>query len=336
MRTADFSFDLPDELIAQHPAERRDASRLMLLPRSAGAPTDHMVSDLPDLLEPGTLLVFNQSRVRRARIYAEDREYLLLERLAGPGERWDAMTKRASRQRPGREIIFPGEARAVVVDNREGRVILEFDRELDEDYFETHGHVPLPPYISREDAPDDVSRYQTVYARDPGSVAAPTAGLHFTPELLERLDDRGIEKAFVTLHVGMGTFLPVRTDDPNEHVMHEERCELDAGTAAQVNRAIAEGRKVIAVGTTSVRTLESAAVPGGGVAPLAGKTGIFIMPGYEFRVVQGLFTNFHTPESTLVMLVSALASRERILNAYRTAVEKRYRFFSYGDAMLIL
>ena len=307
----------------------------MHLPRFAGDPSHWTVRDLPDLLRPQTLLVFNQSRVRKARLYAGDREYLFLERTSLAPERWMAMTRRASRLKPDASVSFPGDRSATVVSSAEGRVILEFGDPLEEAYFEAFGHVPLPPYINREDAPEDEERYQTVYAKEYGSVAAPTAGLHFTDQILGDLERKGIESAWVTLHVGAGTFLPVRTDDPDDHVMHSEWCEINSETADQVNQAVRDGRDVVAVGTTSVRTLESAAADSG-VREFSGSTDIFIRPGYEFRVINGLFTNFHTPESTLVMLVSALAGRERILSAYEEAVRQRYRFFSYGDAMLIL
>ncbi len=335
MKTTDFSFDLPNELIAQHPSSERGGSRLMHLPRTTGDPSHHKVSDLPELLRPGSLLVFNQSRVRKARLYAEEREYLLLERVRSGPEQWEAMTKKASRLRIGQSITFPANAIGTVTSIHDGRVVLQFEAALSEEYFESHGHVPLPPYINREDEEEDEDRYQTVYASEYGSVAAPTAGLHFTESLLQRLDARGIESAWVTLHVGMGTFLPVRTDDPDKHVMHSERCVVSEETASQINNALSDGRDVVAVGTTSVRTLESAAERGR-VRPFSGSTDIFIKPGFEFQVISGLFTNFHTPQSTLVMLVSALAGRTRILDAYVLAVSKRYRFFSYGDAMLIL
>lgn len=306
----------------------------MHLPRDEGAPAHRLVRDLPELLEPGTLLVFNQSRVRKARLYAEGKEYLLLGPTTSP-HRWSAMTRKAARLKPGQAIEFPGNLQAAVVSVEDGRVVLDFGREIPEAYFDQWGHVPLPPYIDRADEPEDEERYQTVYARDPGSVAAPTAGLHFTEELLAELQNAGIELGWVTLHVGIGTFLPVRVDNPDDHIMHEESCEISQETAAQVNDALRENRKVIAVGTTSVRTLEAAA-DGHGVSAFRGETSIFIRPGFTFRVISGLFTNFHTPESTLVMLVSALAGRERILAAYSEAVRERYRFFSYGDAMLIL
>ncbi|MBN1518719.1 MAG: tRNA preQ1(34) S-adenosylmethionine ribosyltransferase-isomerase QueA [Spirochaetales bacterium] len=337
MKTTDFSFELPEELIAQEPAAKRGASRLLTLDSHSGALGHRMVADLPDLVEPGTVMVFNDSRVRRARLFASSAtggrvEVLLLRR---EGERlWAAITTRMAKQTVGKTLCLPEGLGAEIVAVRPDERVLEFSRELDDSYLERHGHLPLPPYIRRPDSAQDASRYQTVYARNAGSSAAPTAGLHFTQELLDRLAERGVDLRFVTLHVGLGTFLPVRADNIEDHRMHEESYTVPDDTADAVNRAKAEGRAVMAVGTTSVRTLESAS-QNGTLAAGPGSTSIFITPGYHFRMVDQLFTNFHTPESTLLMLVSAFAGRERILAAYREAVERRYRFFSYGDAMLI-
>ncbi len=367
MRTKDFYFELPEGLIAQKPCPERGADRLMTLDRATGAIGDRLFSELPELVEPGTLLVFNNSRVRHARVFAvaessgNRAEFLLISRAseseaddpdAGaserlPGTLWKAMARNAKRHKPGRAYAFDDGTRARIVADRPGASgaglagtefrLLRFDRPIDDAWLDVHGHLPLPPYIRREDELEDKSRYQTVYASETGSVAAPTAGLHFTPEILSRLEARGVERAEVTLHVGLGTFLPVRAENLEDHAMHEEIYTVPDETAERVNRAKREGRPVLAVGTTSVRTLESAwdrereaLVPGDGA------TSIFIYPGYRFRAVDRMFTNFHTPESTLLMLVSAFAGKERILGAYRHAVEERYRFFSYGDSMLIL
>jgi S-adenosylmethionine:tRNA ribosyltransferase-isomerase len=366
MKTTDFSFELPDELIAQHPSEHRGESRLMLLDRASGSTSHHTVGDLPQLVSPDTVMVFNDSRVRKARLYGDvrpaatrgdrgstspgshpdaaaadrpaPREFLLVREQpdASPRTVWQAMTRKPRKLKPGATVVFPGERIARVTGHHEMFVLLAFERPLDEEYFAKHGHVPLPPYIDRDDAPADEERYQTVYATEPGSVAAPTAGLHFTPELLERLRERGVQTESVRLHVGIGTFLPVRVERVEEHTMHEEECELTEETAERLNAARTEGRKILAVGTTSVRTLESAwNTDRGELVPFRGETRLFIRPGHRFGAVDTLFTNFHTPRSTLLMLVSAFAGRENVLAAYREAVRERYRFFSYGDAMLI-
>ena len=352
MRTDDFSFDLPEELIAQFPPERRGESRLLVLDRRTGERRHACVRDLASFVEPGTLMVFNDSRVRKARLYATARdngsrvEFLLLHRLGEAA--WEAAATKLKRQRPGRRYLFPEGVEAEIAEapipsfpgsppdeGRDGTRVLRFDPPIDEAYLERVGHIPLPPYIKREDGPGDSERYQTVYAKVTGSAASPTAGLHFTEELLDALRDRGVERASVTLHVGLGTFLPVRSESVEAHRMHEEEYSVPAETARAVARAKAEGRPVLAVGTTSLRTLESAWGEGG-LKEGPGRTRIFIYPGYRFKAVDRLFTNFHTPRSTLLMLVSAFAGRERILETYAEAVQMRYRFFSYGDAMLIL
>jgi len=294
------------------------------------------------LLAPGTLLVFNDSRVRKARLYGVSREtgaeveFLLLERL-GEGV-WRTMVKRAKRRRIGSRYLFGDggeEPIEAVITAEEGEFrLLRFDRDIDDGWLDRQGHVPLPPYIRRPDVAADDERYQTVYARRVGSAAAPTAGLHFTGELLDKLAKRGIESAFVTLHVGLGTFLPVRSGRLEDHVMHEEAYHISEATVGAVEKARAEGRPIVAVGTTSVRTLESA-WQDGHLKSGEGRTSIFIYPGYTFRLVDALFTNFHTPESTLLMLVSAFAGRDLIMEAYAEAVREQYRFFSYGDAMYI-
>lgn len=359
MRTSDLFFDLPRELIAQEPPPERGVSRLMAVDRADGSFAHRSIPELTELVQPGTVMVFNDSRVRRARVFGreektgKEQEFLLVEPLSaapsrGPDEegyeRWLAIAPGARRLKPGRSFLFGrNDLVGTITAIREPYREISFSRPLDESWFRIHGHVPLPPYIHREDGPVDAERYQTVYARTSGSVAAPTAGLHFTPELLKQLEEGGVIITFVTLHVGIGTFLPVRTEILEEHTMHRERYSISREAADSINAAREEGRPVLAVGTTAVRTLESAAGPedrtersrGARVQPGSGETGIFIYPGYQFRIVDQLFTNFHTPESTLLALVSAFAGRERILGWYKEAIRKRYRFFSYGDAMLI-
>jgi len=282
-------------------------------------------------------MVFNDSRVRRARLFATSSgggtvEILLLRR-EGPAL-WAVMTTRMAKQTPGKTLSLPEGVVAEIVAARPDERLVRFSTEMDDDYLDRHGHLPLPPYIKRADAAVDAERYQTVYARVQGSAAAPTAGLHFTPEILASLEAAGIDIRFVTLHVGLGTFLPVRSAAIEDHRMHREEYTIPPDTALAVNKARREGRPVIAVGTTSVRTLESGWRESG-LEPGSGSTAIFIYPGYRFKAVDMMFTNFHTPESTLLMLVSAFAGRDRILAAYEEAVRQRYRFFSYGDAMLI-
>ena len=316
-----------------------------------------MVRDLPSIIEPGTLMVFNNSRVRRARIYGVSEatgakaEFLLLKKAASDDLSWQILSKRSKRRKPGSRYVFDDVSGEIVspadASGGEGTLVLRFDKPIDDPWLDIHGHVPLPPYIRRKDAGVDGERYQTVYAREYGSAAAPTAGLHFTGELLGELERAGIETAFVTLHVGLGTFLPVRAENVEEHQMHEEVYSISDETASCIEKAKAAGRKVLAVGTTSVRTLESAweeDSPGRGrLRRGEGSTSIFIYPGYAFKVVDVLFTNFHTPGSTLLMLVSAFASinadafggRDFILESYKEAVKEGYRFFSYGDACLI-
>jgi S-adenosylmethionine:tRNA ribosyltransferase-isomerase len=338
MKTADFSFELPEALIAQRPPPQRGTSRLMVLDRERRTRSHHMMADLPTLLEPGSLLVFNNSKVRKARIYgiAENGasvEFLLLNRR--DSHTWTFIARRSKRRRLGSRYTFEGGRSAEITGTEQSR-LLRFDSPVDDAWLEKYGHIPLPPYIKREDTPADSERYQTVYAAVPGSSAAPTAGLHFTREILAELETQGLETAFVTLHVGPGTFLPVRTATIEDHVMHEETYSIDEETAAKIEKARAEKRRIIAVGTTSLRTLESAwdsAV--GGLRRGEASTSIFIYPGYTFKLVDQIFTNFHTPESTLLMLVAAFAGREFILDSYKDAVEQGYRFFSYGDAILI-
>lgn len=337
MLTTDFSFNLPPELIAQEPPAERGSSRLLVLDKASGAITHTMVHDLAGYVPRGALMIFNDSRVRRARVFAAGagggKVELLLLRKEGPAL-WAVMTTRMAKQTPGKLLSLPDGVMAEIVEARPDERLVRFTREMDDDYLERHGHLPLPPYIHREDAPVDAERYQTVYARTQGSVAAPTAGLHFTAEILQSLEEAGIEMRFVTLHVGLGTFLPVRSETIEAHQMHREEFTIPEDTAEAVNRARREGRPIVAVGTTSVRTLESAWRESG-LEPGSGSTARFIYPGYRFKAVDMMFTNFHTPESTLLMLVSAFAGRDRILAAYGEAIRQRYRFFSYGDAMLI-
>lgn len=338
MKTSEFSFELPEGLIAQQPVPDRDSARLLVLDRLTGGIQDSSVRDLPRWIEPGTLIVLNDTRVRKARLFAESAgggraEFLLLEER-GPGL-WEAMTGRTRRMKPGKVYAFPGGARGTIEELVQGdTVLVRFDPPMDEAYLERHGHVPLPPYIHRPDEPTDQERYQTVFSRVTGSAAAPTAGLHFTPRLLEALRAAGAEVAYVTLHVGLGTFLPIRAENIEDHVMHEERFAIPGRTKDLVDRAVRASRPVLAVGTTVVRTLESAWGEGG-LREGEGRTRAYITPGYQFQVVNRLFTNFHTPGSSLLVLVSAFAGRERVLAAYAQAVGKKYRFFSYGDAMLI-
>jgi S-adenosylmethionine:tRNA ribosyltransferase-isomerase len=357
MKRRDYFFELPESLIAQYPPPERGGSRLMVLDRKTGGRKGCMVRDLPSLLERGTLLVFNNSKVRKARLLARAEksgaaaEFLLLDKQ-GEGEVWKAMARRSKRRRSGSRYVFAdGTGAEIIAAEGEFRV-LRFDRPLGDAWLDRWGHIPLPPYIKREDTQGDGERYQTVYASPAGSVAAPTAGLHFTRELLEELEKAGMETAFITLHVGLGTFLPVRTENIEDHVMHEEEFFIDDETALKIENAKKEKRRILAVGTTSVRTLESAWEPsesGGRLKRGEGSTSIFIYPGYDFKAADMLFTNFHTPESTLLMLTAAfadtkagasaqaggLSGREFILSSYREAIKEGYRFFSYGDAMLI-
>ena len=342
MQTSDFYFELPEELIAQRPSGERGNDKLMFLNKTTGKVEHHKMEDLVDLVAPGTLMIFNDSRVRRSRCYGikttsgREQEFMFLNPI-GDGSSWNTMVKGAKKVKVGNEYKFTDGSIGVIPEVSEGSEFrtIKFDKPLDEAWFERNGHIPLPPYIRREDDDTDSERYQTVYARETGSAAAPTAGLHFTESLLQKLKDKGIELAWVTLHVGLGTFLPVREDNIEDHKMHTEYYTVSEETAAKVAKAKAEGRPVLAVGTTSVRTLESASDENGKLIPGTRGTNIFMYPGYKFKVVDQMFTNFHTPESTLIMLVSAFAGNENIMSAYSQAVENKYRFFSYGDCMLI-
>jgi S-adenosylmethionine:tRNA ribosyltransferase-isomerase len=347
-RTADYDFTLPPELIAQTPVEPRDESRLMLVRRDTGTIEHRSFRDLTELVSPGELLVVNATRVVRARLLGTrdsgaPAEVFLLKALGD--DRYEAMVSPGGKLKPGRRVhVAPGfEVEIESVTERRTRVVrLHLEGRSAAEAIEAHGHVPLPPYIARADVAADAERYQTVYAREHGSVAAPTAGLHFTPELLAGLEARGVRRAEVVLHVGAGTFKPVEVEDPAAHVMHEEWFTVSRATADAVNATRAAGRRVWAVGTTSVRALESAAErqgitrAAGELAPCDGETRAFIRPPYEFRVVDALITNFHLPRSTLVMLVAARAGYDLTMHAYAEAVRERYRFYSYGDAMAIV
>ena len=340
MKTSDFYYDLPEELIAQTPLERRDASRLMVLDRRTGEVTHRHFYDIVEYLQPGDCLVMNDSRVLPARLMGHRPtggvvEVLLLRDLGN--KCWECLCKPGRKMQPGNQVIFgDGELTATVREVREdGNRVVEFHYEgIFLEILERLGKMPLPPYIKAE--LKDQERYQTVYSREVGSAAAPTAGLHFTQELLDKIRAKGVSTAFVTLHVGLGTFRPVKAEEITDHHMHSELCMMSQETADLLNAARARGGRIICVGTTSCRTLESLVNPDGSFCAGSKWTEIFIYPGYTFKAMDGLITNFHLPESTLVMLVSAFAGREHILAAYKQAVEQRYRFFSFGDAMCIL
>ena len=341
MQRADFYYELPDELIARYPSEQRSDCRLLCVDGMSSERAHRRFDDLVELLEPGDLLVFNDTRVIPARLHGHKtsggKVEMLLERPLD-AHRGLAHLRASKSPKPGTELIFEGNVRAVVEGRQEALFELRFLGETPLiELLEQHGHMPLPPYIDRADELADRERYQTVYARRDGAVAAPTAGLHFDAPLLERLAAKGIEHTFVTLHVGAGTFQPVRADDIREHKMHSEWIEVSKAACAKVCSAQAAGRRVIAVGTTSVRCLESACRQStdGQIAPFSGETDIYIYPGYKWHCVDALITNFHLPESTLLMLVASFVGYETIMAAYREAVAERYAFFSYGDAMFL-
>lgn len=338
--TASYFYDLPNELIAQHPVSPRDSSRLLHYDIASDKVEHKIFREIEDILEKGDVLVINNTKVIPARIFGYDdkgREYeiLLLKRL--DYKEWEVILKPARKAKIGSQIVINEELKltikAIKPDN--GVRIIEFDFDgVFEDILDRVGNMPLPPYITEK--LKDKTRYQTVYAKHDGSAAAPTAGLHFTPELLERLKNKGVEIVEVLLHVGLGTFRPVKSKNILEHAMHEEYYKVSEESATAINKAIKEGRRVIAVGTTSVRTLESASNDDGFVVAGEGNTQIFIYPGYKFKIVKGLITNFHLPESTLIMLVSAFIGRDKTLEIYNTAVSEKYRFFSFGDSMILL
>lgn len=342
MKRSDFSFDLPDELIARYPTEKRSASRLLHLDGKSGT-TQHLhFPDIVNLLEPGDLLVFNNTRVIPARLLGQKasggKVEVLVERLLD--ERRVLAHVRASKApKPGTKLILENSVEVTMLARHDALFELEFTSGDVLADLQAHGHMPLPPYIDRPDEQSDQERYQTVYSEKPGAVAAPTAGLHFDDEIFAALDAKGVNKAFVTLHVGAGTFQPVRADNILEHKMHSEYAEVPQEVVDAILATKAAGKRVVAVGTTSVRSLESATQAaknaGTGLAPFFADTDIFIYPGYEFQLVDAMLTNFHLPESTLIMLISAFAGRENVMHAYQQAIEQRYRFFSYGDAMFI-
>jgi S-adenosylmethionine:tRNA ribosyltransferase-isomerase len=359
MDLADFDFELPPELIAQEPAAIRGASRLLTLERATGRIADREFRELPSLLQPGDLLVVNDTQVFAARLLGVRRpgggaaECLLVRRIdepevqdnaaaaTGADEIWEALVHPGQRLKEGSQMEFSGGGyviRAEVLARRfHGRRAIRLRTESGAlaAAIDAIGHVPLPPYIKRGDRPEDRDRYQTIFARARGSIAAPTAGLHFTPEILAALDERGVERTTITLHVGYGTFQPIRVDDVDQHRMEAEFFEVPAGAADALTRALRNRRRIVAVGTTTTRTLESLECDGRRVLPTRGSTDLFIRPGHRFRLVSGLMTNFHLPRSSLLLLVSAFAGRERVLPAYRHAIAERYRFYSYGDAMFV-
>ena len=338
MKTSDFSYDLPSELIAQHPAQKRDQSRLMLLNKKTGEINHKKFYNIIDYLNNGDVLVLNDTRVMPARIFGhrpEKNESIEILLLNHKGDTWETLAKPGKKLKIGTEIIFSDELKAEVVDiSEDGSRFLKFIYSgIFEEILDRLGEMPLPPYI--QEKLEDKERYQTVYSKEIGSAAAPTAGLHFTKELLKKIEEKGIEICFITLHVGLGTFRPVKVEDVTKHKMHSEFYIIRDDVAKKINKAKDEGRRIVAVGTTSIRTLESASDDKGYVEAKSGWTDIFIYPPYKFKCVDALITNFHLPESTLIMLVSSLSTREIILNAYNVAVKEKYRFFSFGDAMFI-
>ena len=340
MNTSDFNFELPEELIAQTPLERRDSSRLLTLDKNTGAVGHHHFYDLPDFLRPGDCLVLNDSRVLPARLIGHRptggtcEVLLLVDRGEGC---WECLVRPGKKLRTGAQIIF-GQGQLTATIEREledGKRLVQFHYQgIFLEILEELGKMPLPPYIKAE--LENQERYQTVYSKVVGSAAAPTAGLHFTPELLDNIQEMGVKVCYVTLHVGLGTFRPVKAEDIRDHEMHSEFCMISQETADIINETKRNGGRVICVGTTSCRTIESFAAEDGTMTQRSGWTNIFIYPGYRFKVLDALVTNFHLPQSTLIMLVSALAGHEHVLNAYQEAVKEKYRFFSFGDAMLIL
>ena len=347
MKISDFDYVLPEELIAQRPTEKRDVCRLMVMNRENGSIEHKHFYDILDYLNEGDCLILNNSKVLPARLFGEKEgtsakiEFLLIKRLEG--DRWETMVRPGKRLKPGDAVKFSDNFRAEIVDyGPDGTRIVDFDYEgIFMERLEELGKMPLPPYIERESTLEDKDMYQTVYCKEEGSVAAPTAGLHFTDQLLEKAEEKGVKLAYVTLHVGIGTFRPVKCENVEDHSMHFEEYYIDEENAAKINDAIKEGGRIVSVGTTSTRTVESAAYFDENegkylVAAGSGNTNIFIYPGYEFKIIEALITNFHLPKSTLLMLISALYDREKILEAYDIAVKEKYRFFSYGDACLII
>ncbi|WP_425446034.1 tRNA preQ1(34) S-adenosylmethionine ribosyltransferase-isomerase QueA [Dethiothermospora halolimnae] len=340
MKKEDFYFDLPEELIAQHPSEKREESRLLVLDKKSGDIEHKNFKDILDYLQKGDCLVLNDTRVIPARLFGQREEtggkveFLLLKRL--DDDKWETLVKPGKKAKIGNKISFgDGVLKGEIIDILQGgtRIIKFYYEGIFEEILDKLGEMPLPPYITEK--LDDKERYQTVYSKKEGSAAAPTAGLHFTHDLLKKIEEKGVKIAYITLHVGLGTFRPVKVEDINEHKMHSEYYEMSKETADIINETKEAGNRVFSVGTTSTRTLESIANDNGRVEAKKGWTDIFIYPGYKFRIVDNLITNFHLPESTLIMLVSALAGRDNVLNAYKIAVDEKYRFYSLGDAMLI-
>ncbi|MEG1002918.1 MAG: tRNA preQ1(34) S-adenosylmethionine ribosyltransferase-isomerase QueA [Clostridium sp.] len=340
MKVSDFDFYLPEELIAQHPLEKRDSSRLMVLDKKTGEIEHKIFKDIINYLNEGDTLVLNNTRVMPARLIGEKEEtggkieFLLLKRLEG--DKWECLAKPGKTAKPGRRFSFgEGKLKCEVKEVLEtGNRVIEFEYDgIFEEVLDSLGEMPLPPYI--HERLEDSERYQTVYSKEKGSAAAPTAGLHFTEELLNDIKAKGVNIAYVTLHVGLGTFRPVKAETIDEHVMHSEFYQVSEETANIINKTKENGGKIISVGTTSTRTLETISDENGRVKECSGWTNIFIYPGYKFKIVDNLITNFHLPESTLIMLVSTLAGKEHVLNAYNEAVKEKYRFFSFGDAMFI-
>lgn len=339
MKVADFDFDLPPDLIAQAPVEPRDSARLLHVEETL---TDHVFTDLPNFLNPGDIMVFNNTKVIPSRITGRRGEATVEVTLhkQATGNSWWAFARPAKRLRPGDDLVFADDFSCRVEDKRNGgEVLLNFEGDISAVMagLDKYGYMPLPPYIKRNKggALEDRTDYQTLYAEHEGAVAAPTAGLHFTEDLMKSLEARGVQKAFVTLHVGAGTFLPIKVEDTEDHVMHAEWGEIDQATAIAINQARATGGKVIPVGSTSLRLLESAADDSGELHPFTGETDIFITPGYKFKITDKMVTNFHLPKSTLFMLIAALAGTERVKAAYSHAISQQYRFFSYGDGCFI-
>lgn len=339
MRTEDFDYYLPEELIAQHPADKRDFSRLMVVDRKTGKREDKHFYDIIDYLNEGDLLVMNDTRVIPARLFGhregkeEEIEVFLLENIEK--DRWEVLVRPGKKMKIGTKCIFSDELSLEVVDIKEdGNRIVEFSYDgIFQEILDRLGNMPLPPYIKEK--LKDKERYQTVYSKNPGSVAAPTAGLHFTKELLKKIEEKGVKLAYITLNVGLGTFRPVKVDDVKKHKMHSEFYQISKETADLINETKKNNKRIISTGTTTTRTLESVYKKNGEIKEDSGWTDIFIYPGFEFKVIDCQITNFHLPKSTLIMLVSALANREIILDAYKDAVEKKYRFFSFGDAMFL-
>lgn len=338
MYTSDFHFELPPQLIAKYPLAERSASRLLCLDRVTGAVTHRQFTDIGDYLNQGDLLIFNDTKVIPARLFGQKptggNVEILIERVL-PEHRVLAHIRASKAPKIATRLFLENSFEVEVIERRDDLFVLQFPRQ--EDVFsvlENHGHMPLPPYIDREAELQDRDRYQTVYARERGAVAAPTAGLHFTDELIEMLREQGVQTAFLTLHVGAGTFQPVRVNDINQHIMHSEYCDIAPILCQQIEETKQCGKRVIAVGTTTVRSLETAA-RSGEMKPFRGETDIFITPGFNFKIVDAMITNFHLPQSTLLMLVAAFAGLDNTLSAYQQAIDQHYRFFSYGDAMFI-